>query len=105
MAKKRILRTIVPVSKAGDNCSRAPFPSARPLTRGTFAATRSGHYMTSIPEGRIGDYVIENVLEAPPGGLAYAATHVLLPRRARILVAQSHHQTVAMQVMRYACLV
>jgi hypothetical protein len=61
--------------------------------------------MTSIPEGRIGDYIIEHALDAPPGELAYAATHVLLPRRARLVVAESHHQTVAMQVMRYACLV
>ena len=60
--------------------------------------------MTTIPVGgRIGDYVIESALDAPPWELAYAATHVLLPRRARIVIAAD--QNTAMQVVRHAILV
>lgn len=60
--------------------------------------------MTTIPAGaRIGDYVIESALTAVPTELAFAATHVLLPRRARIVVA-AHHDA-AIDVMRRACLI
>jgi eukaryotic-like serine/threonine-protein kinase len=60
-----------------------------------------------VPGARLNDYVIEDELSAKPGEIAYAATHALLPRRARV---QSLHptfagvQAIAVQLMREACI-
>lgn len=51
---------------------------------------------------RIGDYVIESELSATTMQIAYAAAHVLLPRRARITISAASRDA-AMPLMREAC--
>lgn len=56
---------------------------------------------------RIGDYVVDGALVARPGLIACAATHALLPRRARIVCLHPAFvgvQAPAMQLMREACI-
>ena len=51
---------------------------------------------------RIGDYVVEEELMATAVQVAYAAAHVLLPRRARVTVAAAGREA-ALPLMRAAC--
>lgn len=59
-----------------------------------------------VPGTRLGDYRIEDDLAGGWNHEAYAATHVLLPRRARIMVLSAGYaDAAAVQMMREACLV
>jgi hypothetical protein len=52
--------------------------------------------------GQIGDYSIDLELAAVPGEAAYEATHMVLPRRARVMIARD--RAAAARVMREACI-
>lgn len=59
------------------------------------------------PSARIGDYVVEHELPAAPGFVAFSATHMLLPRRARLVSlhpAFTGSQSLAKLLLREACL-
>ncbi|MGN6108699.1 MAG: serine/threonine-protein kinase [Kofleriaceae bacterium] len=67
----------------------------------------SGSAGRFAPGARLGDYRVERELVAKPGELAVEATHTVLPRRARILSlhpAFAGIQTIALQLMREACI-
>src|SRR3954471_15540370 len=56
---------------------------------------------------RLNDYLVEHELPAKPGQVAYAATHALLPRRARLLSLHPTFtglQPIAVQLMHEACI-
>ncbi len=60
------------------------------------------------PGTRLGDYQIDNDLAGGWNHEAYEATHVLLPRRARVMVLSAAYvdeRSAAVQMMREACLV
>jgi hypothetical protein len=52
--------------------------------------------------GQIGDYAIDLEVSAVPGEACYEATHLVLPRRARITIARD--KAAAVRVMREACI-
>ena len=55
---------------------------------------------------RVGDYRIERELRSEDTGLVYAATHLVLPRRAAVKVmhpAQAYMRALAVQILREAC--
>lgn len=59
------------------------------------------------PGDRIGNYRVEAELGVVGGGVAYAAVHALLPRRAIVKVmhaALATHQPFALQLLREACI-
>ena len=61
------------------------------------------------PGGRIGDYVIEadelgDAELREPEAAAYRATHVVLPRRARVRVTHGAVRDASVRVLREACL-
>ncbi len=59
------------------------------------------------PGARVGDYRIDATLAARGTGVVYAATHMVLPRRAAIKVMPSLHEwsrKLATQLLREACL-
>lgn len=58
------------------------------------------------PSARVGDYRIERELRSEDTGLVYAATHIVLPRRAAVKVmhpAQAYMRALAVQILREAC--
>ncbi len=58
------------------------------------------------PNARVGDYRIEQELRSEDTGLVYAATHLVLPRRAALKVmhpAQAYMRSLAVQILREAC--
>ncbi|CAN5507614.1 hypothetical protein BH11MYX1_BH11MYX1_06540 [soil metagenome] len=58
------------------------------------------------PNERVGDYRIEKELRSEDTGLVYAATHLVLPRRAAVQVmhpAQAYMRALAVQILREAC--
>lgn len=59
-----------------------------------------------IPNARVGDYTIDQELRSEDTGLVYAATHLVLPRRAAVKVmhpAQAYMRSLAVQILREAC--
>jgi serine/threonine protein kinase len=52
--------------------------------------------------GRVGDYTIDRESSREQSGVVYQATHLLLPRKAHVKVAND--RTVAKQLLREACL-
>jgi len=67
--------------------------------------------MTGIrlaPGVRVGDYVLERELPAKPTELAFEASHVLLPRRARLVAlhpALAGNHAAGVELMKEACIV
>lgn len=53
---------------------------------------------------RIGHYMLERELTALPGDLAFAATHVVLPRHARIAVPEQPVPALGQRIVREACI-
>ena len=59
-----------------------------------------------IQNARVGDYRIDDELRSEDTGLVYAATHLLLPRRAAVKVmhpAKAYLRSLAVQILREAC--
>lgn len=54
--------------------------------------------------GRIGDYLLDGELTAMPGERAYVASHVVLPRQARIVLPEHALPELAARVVREACI-
>lgn len=54
--------------------------------------------------GRIGDYLLDGELTAMPGERAYVASHVVLPRQARIVMPEQARPELAARVVREACI-
>lgn len=54
--------------------------------------------------GRIGDYLLDGELTAMPGERAYVASHVVLPRQARIVMPEHALPELAARVVREACI-
>ena len=62
--------------------------------------------MRFIPNARVGDYRIDQELRSEDTGLVYAATHLVLPRRAAVKVmhpAHAYMRSLAVQILREAC--
>ena len=55
------------------------------------------------PGARIGDYRVERELRSDDTGVIYEAEHLVLPRRAAVKVTHHGSRSVAVQMMREAC--
>src|ERR1041384_2451815 len=56
------------------------------------------------PGARIGDYVVEHEVAYEASAIVYLATHVMLPRQARIKVTHPGSRAAAIQLLREACI-
>ena len=56
------------------------------------------------PGARIGDYVVEHEVAYEASAVVYLATHVMLPRQARIKVTHPGSRAAAIQLLREACI-
>jgi serine/threonine-protein kinase len=70
------------------------------------ATDATGLLLGDLPAGaRVGDYVIKGPLATRGNGHLYEAVHLVLPRRATVKVLPGDQSTLAMGLLREACIV